>query len=68
MEFTHKKTSEGIRSGELRLTKLNKTTRTIPTPGCLLYTRGGATPHLLLEVSKTIVDKPQAVQITLPTV
>ena len=40
---------------------------TIETPGCLLYCRGGAVPHIVQDMLADITSLPNAVQLSLPS-
>lgn len=65
MEFLEKRVVNGCRSGEILL-KNDQTTR-LDTPACILYTRGGAAPHLTNDLVDNFIDNFDGVQITLPT-
>lgn len=60
MDFTVRKKLGKCRRGVLKLEN-----RQIQTPGCSLYTRGGAVPHLTRNVLHTVADLPAIVHLTL---
>ena len=60
MDFTVRKKLGKCRRGVLKLEN-----RQIQTPGCSLYTRGGAVPHLTWDVLHTVADLPAIVHLTL---
>ena len=60
MDFTVRKKLGKCRRGVLKLED-----RQIQTPGCSLYTRGGAVPHLTQDVLHTVADLPAIVHLTL---
>ena len=60
MDFTVRKKLGKCRRGVLKLEN-----RQIQTPGCSLYTRGGAVPHLTRDVLHTVADLPAIVHLTL---
>lgn len=63
MNFTVLEKLENCRSGVLEIEN-----QQIQTPGCLLYTRGGAVPHLTSDVLKDSIGKsPSMVHLTLET-
>jgi hypothetical protein len=65
MEFHETKLVASGRCGEIRFS--NNERQKIETPGCLLYTRGGAAPFLTNEIVENFLDGYSSVQITLPT-
>ena len=60
MDFTVRKKLGKCRRGVFKLEN-----RQIQTPGCSLYTRGGAVPHLTWNVLHTVADLPAIVHLTL---
>ena len=66
MEFHEIKSIAGGRCGEIRFSNCGR--QKIPTPACMLYTRGGAAPHLTNElVDNLLTDEYSGVHIALPT-
>ena len=63
MEFQETKLVAGGRCGEIRFSNKDN----IDTPACMLYTRGGAVPHLTNELVENFIDDCAGVHITLPT-
>ena len=62
MNFTVRTKLGNCRRGVLKVDN-----QEIETPGCSLYTRGGAVPHLTSDVLKTVQDLPSAVHLSLQT-
>jgi len=62
MNFTVRKKLGGCRRGALKIEN-----REMQTPGCSLYTRGGAVPHLTTDVLQSIGNLPSMVHLTLQT-
>ena len=59
MNFTVRKKLAKCRTGILKVG-----IKEIETPGCSLYTRSGAVPHLTCDVLRTIADLPSAVHLS----
>ena len=58
---------ESVSGQGVRLGKLLFNGGVLETPLCLLYTRGGAVPHLADDVLRDVEARPRAAVITLPT-
>ena len=65
MEFHETKLIDNCRCGKIRF--INSAKQNVNTPGCMLYTRGGAAPYLTNEMLEMIDDGYAGVHITLPT-
>ena len=66
MEFYEIKSIARSRCGEIRFSNCKR--QTIATPSCMLYTRGGAAPHLTNElVENFLTDEYSGVHLALPT-
>lgn len=59
MNFTVREKLAKCRTGILKVG-----IKEIETPGCSLYTRSGAVPHLTSDVLRTIADLPSAVHLS----
>lgn len=62
MNFAVRKKLDKSRRGVLKLDG-----HEVQTPGCTLYTRGGAVPHLSTDVLHSIGNLPAVTHLTLQT-
>lgn len=67
MEFLEKKIVSGYRLGEITVRSEEPETKKLDTPGCILYTRGGAAPYLTNDLMDNIFNNFTGIHITLPT-
>lgn len=65
MEFLEKKMVNGYRLGEITIKSVEM--KKLDTPGCILFTRGGAAPHLTNDLMHNLFDNFTGIHITLPT-